>query len=232
MFTFWLEVFRVVQSDEKNQMACLHKRGLQHDLEGSDGAKRMMLECGFDMSEGECRRLLRRDVRRFAQRVERRPDRALGLVKSLPDAVRCGIAQSAAEVPKSLELIPADHSLLEKRPQAIRSQQEASDLAGEPDAKGSSTASRTIPIATKDAVSADRLFTQMILVVATQDPVADQMSHTSAMRTSLRFQIVKYRLDFLLSTTNLSTHNSNPFVDMSPIRTGPIIPFCQAAKRR
>jgi len=199
-----------VRRSQPRSNAVLHERGLQRDLESGDGAKRMTLECGFEMSEGEFARVLRRDVRRFTQRVKRCPNRALCLVKSLPDAIRRGITQAAVEAAESLKFIAADHCTLQKGPQAIRGQKQASDLVGQPDTEGSSATSRAIPVTAEDAISADRLFALLIFVVTTQDTMPDQTSHTFAMRTSRHLQLGEHVFDFLLGTTNLLTHHSHP----------------------
>lgn len=107
-------------------------------------------------------------------RVDRRADRTLGFVESLPDAVRCRITQVACETAESLHFVAADRRLFEQCPQGIRRQEQSPDLVGQSNAKGSSTAGRPMTIATENAVSADRLVTLRSFVVATQNPMTPE----------------------------------------------------------
>ena len=170
----------------------------------------MPTEGGFEMSECECSRLLRGNLRRSTQGTQRGADRTLGLVKSLPDAVRCGVTQSALKVPKSLELIAGEDSLCEKRPQVVGCQEESCDFIGRPNTESSSAASCPQAIVAEDAPSADRLLARMFLVIASRKPMPDQAAHLLAMRAGPCFQLGEHPLNFLRGTTNQSKHNSLP----------------------
>ncbi len=185
----------------------LHERGLQRELEGRDGAKWMMLEGCFKMSEREFGGVLRRDIGRSTHGVDRRAYRTLGFVESLPDAVGCRITQFAGKTSESLHFVAAGRRLFEECPQGISSQEQSPDLVGQPNAKGSSTAGRPMTIATENAVCADRVVMLMSFVVATQNPMTDQISHTFTMRTSRCLELFEHCGNFLLSGTNLPAHN-------------------------
>lgn len=167
----------------------------------------MLLECRLEMSEGELRRLPGRDLRRPAQCTQGRADRGLGLLKTLPDAVCCGIAESALEALESLAFIAGEDGLPEKLPQAVGGQKESFDFVSGPNAEGTSAAAGTIPIVAEDAPSADRFLAQLLLGIASQKPVSDQASDLFAMRTSRRFQLGEHRFDILLGTTNPAAHD-------------------------
>lgn len=206
-----------------------HKEGLQRDLKSGNGIERMLFECRFEMSESEFRRLLRRDLGWFAYGAECGADRALGLVESFPDTVRCGITQSAFEALKSLPPITGEDSLSEKLPQAIGIQKESFDLVGGPHAEGSTAAGGSIPITAEDTPSTDGFPTQLRLVIATQKAVANQESKSFTMGTSHRFQHGEYSIDFVLRATNPLTHDSAPPSDTSH-ETRSIIPYKQDQK--
>lgn len=191
-------------------LSASQKKDLLRDLKGGNGIQRMLLERRLEMSEGKLRRLAGGDLRRFAQSTQGRADRGLGLEKTLPDSVRCGIAESALEALESLPYIAAERGLLEKLPQAVGSQQETFDLVGGPNTEGTSAAAGAVPIVTEDAPGADRFPLQMHRVIASQKAVADEESNLFAMRTGGCFQLVENRLDFLLGTTNPPTHDSLP----------------------
>lgn len=192
----------------ENRIRVSHKKGLQRDLEGGKGTQRMLVERGQQMSECEFGWLPGRDLGRPAQGAQRGADRALGLVKSLPDAVGCGIAQSAFEASESLQLIAGEDGLLEKRPQAVGGQEESPDFISHPHAEGSSAAGGPIAIVAENTPRADCFPTQLLLVIAPQKAVPDQASDLFAMRTSRNFQLVEHLFDFLFGTTNPATHDS------------------------
>ena len=170
----------------------------------------MLVECRFEMSECELGRLPRRNLRRLAQGGQGGADLALSSVESLPDAVRCGIAQSAFEASERLEFIAAAYCLPKKLPQTVGIQKQSFDFIGSPNAERSSAAGGTIPIAAEDPPSADCLLAQLLLVIASQYAVADQISNLFAMRTSRCFQLVERGIDFLLRTANPPTHDWLP----------------------
>lgn len=206
----WLRQCLLPRADEVS-----HKERLQRDLEGGNGPQRMLLEGRFEMSERELGRLLGSALRRLAQGVQRGADRALGLLKSLPDTVRCGIAQSASEAAERLPYIAAAYRLTEKLPQAVGVEKQAFDLASSPNTERSSAAGSPTAITAEDTPRADRSATQMLPVIASQNPMPNQISNLFAMRTSHEFQLAKHRINVLLGTTNPLTHESLP----SPDRT-------------
>ena len=144
-------------------MNASHKEDLQHDLEGGNGIQRMLFECRFEMSEGELRRLPRRNLRRLAQGGQGGADRALSSVESLPDAVRRGFAQPALEASERLEFIAGEDGLSEKLPQTVGIQKQSFDFIGSPNAERSSAAGSPTSITTEDTPRADRFPAQMLL---------------------------------------------------------------------
>jgi len=131
----------------------------------------------------------------------------LGLVKTLPDTVRRGIAESVLEALESLAFIAGEDGLPEKLPQAVGGQQQTFDLVGAPNAEGSSAAGGAIPIVAEDPPRADRFPAQMQGVIASQKAVADQVSNLFAMRASRCFQLGEHLFDFVLGTTNPAAHD-------------------------
>jgi len=170
----------------------------------------MLLERRLEMSEGELCQLPGVDLRRPAQRVKCSADCALRPLKSLPDAVGRGIAESALKALESLPYIAAERGLAEKLPLAVGSEQETFDFLGGPNTEGLSAAAGAVPIVAEDAPGADRFPAQMHRVIASQKAMADQESNLFAMGTGDCFQLVENRLDFLLGTTNPPTHGSSP----------------------
>jgi len=186
------------------------KKDLPRDLKGGNGIQRMLLERRLEMSDGELCRLAGVDLRRFAQRVQGRADCALRPLKSLSDAVGCGIAESALKALESLAYIAAERGLAEKLPQAVGIQQQTFDFVGGPNTEGTSAAGGAVPIAAEDAPGADRFPAQMHRVIASQKAVSDQEPNLFAMGTRGSFQLVENRLDILLGTTNPLTHDWSP----------------------
>ena len=182
----------------------------------------MLAEGSLQVSEGEFRRLPRRDLGRLAQAAQRGADRGLGLLKAFPDAVGRGIAQSACEASESLPLIAGKGGLLEKLPQAVGAEKEPLDFIGGPDTEGSPAAAGTIPVGAEDTLSSDGLAAQMHCVIASQEAVSDQGSGLFAMRTSDDFQLGELGIDFLLGTANPPPHDSLPLNDV-PNKTRSII---------
>jgi len=97
-------------------MTVSHQEGLLRDLKGGKGVQGMLAECGFEMSECDFRWLFRRHGWWLAQRIQRRANRALSFMKSLPDTVRCGVTESRIEAAEGLPFIAAEYRLLEKLP--------------------------------------------------------------------------------------------------------------------
>lgn len=199
-------VARVRRDATRSSWRRLHEAGLQLDLEGGDGG-RMIAERRFEMSQGEFRRLFRNDLWRFAHRAERQADRALGFEKSLPDSVRRGIAQSAVEIAEGLQFVARGRALLQKGPQALGGQEQAFDLLRPPDAEGPSAAGRPISIAAEDPPAANRFLALMFIVVAAEEPVADQVANALAMRARRRLQLRHDRFEFLLGLANSHEHD-------------------------
>lgn len=170
----------------------------------------MLPERFFEMGQRQFSRLPACNIRRLRQGSNCRTNDALGLAESLPDAIRRGIGESALEIPEGPEFIVAADRLFQKRPQAVRGQEQAFDLVGRPKAEGSTAASRSISIAAIDTCRANRFLKLVFLVVATQKTVPDEVPHPFAMRTSRRFQRGEKLLDFLLGAADSSTHDSLP----------------------
>jgi hypothetical protein len=108
------------------------------------------------------------------------------------------IAQSAVEIAESLQFVTAVDGLFQKRPQAFGSQEQAFDSVGPPDAESSPAAGRSISIAAKNPLSANRLVTSVLLVVTAQEPVADQIANALAMRARRQFQLAQRCFEIFL----------------------------------
>lgn len=122
----------------------------------------MIRKSGFEMSKGQCRRLLRGALGRFAQTGQCRADGGLCLENTLPDPIRRRIAQAAIEIAKSLQFIAAGHRIFQKGPQALGGQEKAFDLIGPPDVEGPSTSGGSLSIAAKDPLRSSRFATLVL----------------------------------------------------------------------
>ena len=170
----------------------------------------MLAQRFFEMSQRQSSGVLRRDLGRLTQRSKCGANAALGVVKPFPNAIWRGIRKPAFQTLKGPEFIVTTDRMLQKRPQAVGCEEQAFDLVGHPNAEGSSAASRPISITAEDASGTHRFLALVLVVVATQKSVPNEVSNPLAMRASDRFQRGTSRLEFLQRTADPPTHNSLP----------------------
>ena len=168
----------------------------------------MIRKSGFEMSQGQCRRLLCDALGRFAQTGQCRADGGLCLEETFPDPIRRRIAQAAIEIAKRLRFVAAGHRIFQKGPQALGGQEQASDLIGPPDAEGPSTAGCSHSIAAKDPLCSNRFPTLVLIVVSAQIPMSNQVPHAPAVRTSRQLQVGQNRIELFVGFAN--AHEKDP----------------------
>jgi hypothetical protein len=121
--------------------------------------------------------------------------------------IRGGITQSAIEVAKGLQFVSRAYGALEKLPQAVGAEKYAFDFVGHPNAEGSPTASGSMSITAQDARSPNGFVQLVVLIIATQEAVLDEGSHSLAMRTGSHFELGQQIVEFLLGRTDPATHD-------------------------
>jgi hypothetical protein len=171
----------------------------------------MIWKSRFEMSKGQCCRVLGRALGRFAQTGECRADGGLCLEKTLPDPIRRRITQAAVEIAKRLQFVAAGHRLFQKGPQAVGGQKETLDLTGPPNVEGSATSGGSPSIAAKDPLRSSRFPPWVLLVVPAQIPMPDQVPHRPAVRTSRQLQARQNRVELLLRFANAHEKALPPF---------------------
>jgi len=118
-----------------------------------------------------------------------------------------GITQSAIEVSKGLQFVSRAYGLTEKLPQAVGAQIYAFDFVGRPNTEGSPTASGSTSVAAEDASSTNGFVQLVVRIIATQEAMLDQASHSFAMRTRSDFELCEQIIEFLFGGTDPATHD-------------------------
>jgi hypothetical protein len=160
---------------------------LQSQSEGGNGRERMSFEGFSEMSQRELGGAIRYHLGWFAQSSERRSNSGLSVWKSSPEMIGGGITESAIEITKSLQFVSRFYSGLEKLPQAVGREKEVFDSVSDPHAESSPTACGSMPVTAEDSSRPDRFVQLMILIIATQETVLDEGSHSLAMRAGIHF---------------------------------------------
>jgi len=162
----------------------------------------MIAECRSKMRERELRRLFGIQPGRITEAAQRRADRALCFEKALPDSIGRGFAQAAVEITEGLTFVAGGHAVDEKRPQALSGQKQSCNLVGPPDAEGAPAAAGSVSIAAENPLSSHRFPAGMLIIIATEIPMANQLADAFAMRARRQLQLGQNCVEFRLSLTN------------------------------
>jgi hypothetical protein len=156
------------------------------------------LEMGEDLRCGSvgCRGLI---GRRTTSR-ERRADFALAPVEAFPNALPGAVAAPAVGDATACRGDAAGDGALQKSPQRVGGDAQASDFVGHPDAEGATTTGASMAVAAKNPPSANGLALGVAFVVAMQKAVANQCANRFAMRTGRLLESFRKGDPFLIAT--------------------------------
>jgi hypothetical protein len=174
----------------------LDEEGPQRLLEGGDGTGDVGeggLEMGEDLRRGS---VLRRQLRRRTSSEECRADLALAVAEAFPDAQQGPVTPLPGEGAEGGEDAVGD-GVLEKAPQTVGGQAEASDFVGEPDAERPAAARPSLAVAAKNTSGAESLSVGIAVVKAVPSAVPNQSADHLAVRTGGQLEPFGNRVPFL-----------------------------------
>lgn len=189
------------------------EEGLQRKLESGDGAERLVMIlldrfCCVGVRDGECLGqmsqravgavcdwvlvILRCRAIAFRWRADRAQcgsDSGLGMVETVPNAVRSGVAHVGVEAFEGTSFVTGLDGVSEELPELCRVEKEPFDFVGEPNAEGSSTALVSSTVATEDAVGANGLAARVLVLEGLKESMSIQRPDVLAVRAGGEFEI-------------------------------------------
>lgn len=191
------------------------EEGLQRKLESRDGVQRLVkilldwFRC-LGVRDGECLRQMRQSAvgtgcdwvlvlvtfrcgagtfRWCADRAQCGSDGGLGIVETVPNAVRSGVAHVGVEAFEGTSFVTGRGGVSEELPELCRGEEEPFDFVGEPNAEGSSTALVSSSVATKDAVGANGLASRVLALEGLEESMSIERTDVLAVRAGNEFEI-------------------------------------------
>jgi hypothetical protein len=189
------------------------EEGLQRKLESRDGAERLvkiLLDrlCCVGVRDVECLRqmsqravgtgcdwvlvILRCRAIAFRWRADRAQcgsDGGLGMVETVPNAVRSGVAHVGVEAFEGTSFVTGRGGVSEELPELSCAEEEPFDFVGEPNAEGSSTALVSSAVATEDAVGANGPASRILVLESLEESMSIERPDVLAVRAGRELEV-------------------------------------------